>query len=311
MTEQVKHLLRPLATPVISWYYNKMGQFFPKRLANIQHKRAYGKPIDWQQPKDINEKINWLKFYSDTSQWTVLADKYRVREYVEKCGLADMLVKLYGKWDRAEDIDWPSLPKQFIMKTNNGSGEVLICTDKETLDIPLHTQQFKRLLKEKFGNNMAEPHYNKIKPCIIAEELLDCKHQAFESSSLIDYKIWAFEGKPAYIWVCYNRTHHSVVVATYDLDWNFHPEYSISNPHYVLSDKTLPKPKSLDKMLEAAAILSKGFPELRVDLYEVDDKPYFGEMTFSAAAGLNYFYTQEFLDILGEKADLGIAKRKK
>ena len=147
---------------------------------------------------------------------------------------------------------------------------------------------------------MGEPHYNSIKPCIIAEELLDNTKQPIASSSLIDYKIWAFDGKPAYIWVCFNRTHHSVDVGVYDLDWNFHPEFSISTPHYRLTDIAVPRPKSLDQMLRAASILSKGFPELRVDLYEVDNKPYFGELTFTSAGGFNDFYSQDFLNILGD-----------
>ena len=120
--------------------------------------------------------------------------------------------------------------------------------------------------------------------------------------------MWAFDGKAAYIWVCFNRTPHSVECQVYDTDWNFHPEYSVSTPHYVLSNMEIPKPKCLKQMLSVAETLSKGFPELRCDLYEVDGKLYFGEMTFTASAGFNYFYSEQFRIILGKLCDLSKAK---
>lgn len=301
MQQIIKNPLRQIGSPIYRMTLMFLGRYFPKVLAGILYKRIFNKKIDWKNPHNINEKINWLKFNSDTSQWVLLTDKYRVREYVKSCGLGHLLVNLYGKWDNVKDIDWAILPNKFIMKTNNGSGDVLICENKALLDIKNCTIHFDKLMHNEFGYNMAEPHYNRIKPCIIAEELLDNKKQQIESSSIIDYKIWSFDGKPAFIWACYNRTPHSVEVGVYDLDWNFYPQYSKTTPHYILGEY-IPKPKSLEKMLEAAAILSKGFPQVRIDLYEVDEKPYFGEMTFTAAGGFNYFYSDEFLQILGDMA---------
>lgn len=283
-----------------SLVYNLLGTFVPKLLVSIHFRRAFGKWIDWKNPRDINEKIQWIKFNTDTSKWIQLADKYTVRQYIQDMGLYDMLIPLIGKWEKAEDINWKSLPQQFVMKMNNGSGDALICTDKSKLDTAKWTKTFAQLLKHKFGTNLGEPHYNKMPPCIIAEQLMDCSKQAFPSTSLIDYKIWSFNGKPEYIWTCYNRTKESCTVLTFDKDWTPHPEFSVSETHYVLSAQTLPRPASLDKMLEAAALLSKGFPVVRIDFYEVNGKAYFGELTFTSAAGFNDFYTQEFLDILGD-----------
>ena len=281
-----------------------LGYVSPKTLAGIHFRRSFGRWIDWNNPKDINEKIHWLKFNSDTSQWTILADKYRVREFITANGLGDMLVSLYGKWDHAEDIDWDSLPNQFVMKTNHGSGDALICRDKQTLDRIYWTSYFSKLLTKQFGRIMGEPHYNKISPCIIAEELLDNTKQQVDSTSLVDYKIWTFDGKPSYIWACHNRTKDFCEVGVYDTEWNFHPEFSRSTSHYRLVSNPIPRPQSLDKMLHAASILSKGFPELRADFYEVNGKPYFGEMTFTSASGLNSFYTQDFLNILGDSCKI-------
>ncbi len=284
--------------------YFILGHVWPKGLVTLHFRRSTGRWLNWQHPRDINEKIQWLKFYGDTSQWTRLADKYAVREYIKEKGFEDMLIPLLGQWERAEEIDWDALPNQFVMKANHGSGDALICTDKSQLDRRYWIATFSRLLKEKFGTQMGEPHYNKIKPCIIAERLMDCTKQQIKSSSLVDYKVWTFDGKPAYIWVCYNRTKSSCDVAVYDLNWQFHPEYSHSEPHYVLTDRLIPRPISIDKILNAASVLSKGFPVVRMDFYEVDGKPYFGEMTFTPAAGFNDFYTQEFLNILGDLCKL-------
>ena len=131
-----------------------------------------------------------------------------------------------------------------------------------------------------------------------------------ESTSLVDYKVWAFNGKPAYVWTCHNRTKDSCVVGVYDLDWRFHPEYSVSNSHYILASQPIPRPSSLDRILHAASVLSEGFPQARVDFYEVDGKPYFGEITFTAASGFNDFYTREFLLILGRLCILPLPDKK-
>jgi len=284
--------------------YGVLGYAWPKALVSVHYLRTKRVLLDWKNPKLLDEKINWLKFNGDTSQWAELADKYRVRKFVEKRGLGDMLVPLIGKWDRAEDINWDQLPNQFVMKTNHGSGDALICRDKQSLDTAYWTIEFARLLASKFGRSMGEPHYDKIVPCIVAEQLLDNNKQQMKSTSLIDYKIWSFDGKPTYIWVCFNRTKESCMVGIYDLDWNFHPEYSVSVPHYVLADKPIPRPHCLEQMLDAASRLSKGFPEVRVDFYEVDGKPYFGEMTFTSVAGFNYSYSPEFQRILGDLIQL-------
>lgn len=303
----MKKILWPLVLlkrRIISAYYSYIGKHNPKKLVNIRYRDHFGKDMNWEKPKTLNEKILWLEFNTDTTDWTRLADKYTVREYIESLGLSDILVKLYGKWDRAEDIDWNSLPNKFVMKVNNGSGDVLICNDKTHLNIERETKKFKKLVKNRFGYTTAESHYIAIKPCIIAEELLDANKQAVETSSLIDYKIWCFNGNPESIWACYNRTHNSVEVATYDLEWNFHPEYSVFTNHYIRAKQLLPKPKSLQQMLEIAAKLSTGFPEVRVDLYEVDGKPYFGELTFSSNYGMMDFYTQQYQEYLGSKVDI-------
>ena len=293
-----------MLAPLRAAFEHILGLYAPRRLAEMRYMQTCKKRIDWNHPHDINEKINWLKFYGDTSLWPVLADKYRVRAYVERRGLGQLLVPLLGKWDRAENIDWDSLPQQFVMKTNHGNADVLICHDKSTLDTQLWTRKYRYWTKRKFGTKMAEPHYDKIKPCIIAEQLLDSRRQAFPSQSLVDYKIWAFDGQPAYICVYYDRTPERMRLAIFDTQWQQHPEFVANDGIHLPADRDIPPPQTLQQMLDAAALLSKGLPQVRVDLYEVDGKLYFGELTLTAAAGYIFSYTQEFLDILGERVKI-------
>jgi len=281
-----------------------IASYFPVLYIDIEWWRLFGKKMDWNNPKDLNEKIQWIKRYTDTCLWTELADKYRVRDYVARCGHKDTLVKLYGKWTNAEDINWDSLPNQFVLKTNNGSGDVIICKDKNNFDILSATQTLNKLINQKYGMSTNERHYLGIPPLIIAEELLDNTQQPIVSSSLIDYKIWCFDGVPECIWTCYNRTKKGIDVAAYDLNWICHPEWSCFDDHFRKANVILPRPKSLDKMLEIASDLSNGFPQVRVDLYEVGGKPFFGELTFSSNMGLMSYFSDEYLEYLGSKVTL-------
>ena len=281
----------------------------PKKLAASLYKKAMGQDLDWNNPVDLNAKINWLKFNGDRKLWARCADKYAVRQYVEERGCGDMLVKLLGKWDKAEDIDWDSLPEKFIIKMNNGSGCNYICQNKETVNIPELTSLLHKWLEKDYASFYVEPHYSDIEPCIIAEELLDVNHQDIVSKTLVDYKVWSFNGEPLYIWVCHNREATGPQVATFDTNWCFRPEKSVYNEHYKESRIEIPKPKCLKDMLDAASKLSKGHPEVRVDFYVVNDKCYFGEMTFTSLGGYMDFYTKDMLYEMGEKTDLSLVKK--
>lgn len=278
-----------------------------KALANELYKSNFGVGVNWSNPSDINEKINYMKFYTDTSEWTMLADKYRVREFIiERVG-SEYLIPLLGVWEKVEDIDYSKLPDSFVLKTNNGAGSVLVIKDKKTLDVIKTEKKLKRYLKTNFGRIHAEPHYSKIEPCIIAEELLTEVSEV--SDSLVDYKIWCFNGKPFGTWCCFNRKGFHADTEWYDLDWNFRPEWSRFTASYRNGGGIVPKPKNYDEMLTIASRLSQGFPEVQIDLYNIDGKIYFGEMTFTCAGGHINFYSKEILEELGRRTDLSIAKR--
>ncbi len=284
-----------------------MGNYTPELLLKIRYRYVFKKVLNLKNPQDLNEKILWAKLYSDTTQWSRLADKYEVRKYVEEIGLRDTLVKLYAVWFKKEDVNFDTLPETFIIKANNGDGKGTNKIIRKSELTPEKKQEFIDMIgqwidRKNIGALHAEPHYKHMKPCVIAEEVLPLDPG---TSSLTDYKIWCFNGKAYYVWICNNRSSNgnSAHVMTYDLDWNPHPEFSIFNSDYLRGD-IIPKPQNFEKMIEIAEKLSQGFPELRVDLYNVQGKIYFGEMTFTSQGGFMDFYTPEFNKELGSKFDI-------
>lgn len=295
-----------LAIKVCQW----MGRHTPETLVKLRYYGKFKRFPNLKNPQDLNEKILWQKLYADISSWTLRADKYKVREYVENLGLGDYLVKLYGKWDKVDDIDFASLPNEVIFKANNGDGKGtnLIVRNLHDADKDNLKKIFNKWLSDTtVGDLSAEPQYKGMPPCVIAEEVLQLPKG---SKSLTDYKIWCINGEPMYVWTCSDRDDDGggADVMTYDLDWNAHPEFSVFTHEY-RHGKLLTKPENLSKMLEIARKLSANDPILRVDLYNIEGKIYFGELTFTSQGGMMDFYTPEFLLMLGKKADISHLKK--
>ena len=228
---------------------------------------------------------------TDTHEWSRLSDKIAVRDYVISKGLGAILIPLYGVWDNADDIDFNSLPNSFAIKTNHSSGSTIIVLDKASENLELLRQRLKLSMAERFGYESAEPHYLRITPRIMAEQLLP-------PPTNVDYKIWCINGKPQCIMTFSNRNLESgsFVLNVYDLNWQKHSEWVSSR--YQKSDD-VPKPKMLSEMIEYARVLSEGFPEVRVDFYHTNQGVFFGEMTFTAACGRMTSLSKEYLTYLG------------
>lgn len=281
-----------------------LGVYHPILLARIRYFARFKKPLHLNNPRTLNEKILFLSLKTDTTLWTRCADKYAVRGFVEEKGLKDILVPLLGVWDKATDIVFDKLPNEFVLKATHGSGDILVVTDKSKINIPDVVESFEKDLAKRYGALESGHHYLRIKPRMIAEELIHNDEETqMISSSLIDYKLWCFNGKCYYIWTCSNRDEHTTEVMTYDTDWNPHPEYSIFDQDYQHGE-LLPKPKNLEQMIKIAERLAKPFPCVRVDLYNIDGKIFFGELTFTSYGGLQDFYTDEFQQLAGDVIDL-------
>ena len=257
--------------------------------------------MDLSHPRDIDEKTSWMKLHADMSLWTRCADKYEVRSYVEECGLGFTLNKIFGVYEHAEEINFNDLPQQFVIKTTNGGGgkNVLIVTDKTTLDIAQTIKILNHWLAEEVGYRYYEPHYINIKPRLIIEKYLKPN---FGETSLIDYKFNCFDSKVYSIFMCSDRKfNESVCYSVYDLDWKLYPE---KMKEKYRTNKTYERPRSLEKMIAYSKVLSKGIPYVRVDWYEINGEPVFSEMTFTPGGGFQNFYTDDFRLELGQQMRL-------
>lgn len=286
---------------------NKWHQYKVKRNPRAEMERYYQKAFkrkpNIDNPKDLIEKIYWLTLYSDTSLWSLCADKYRMRSYINECGLGDYLPKLLCKWDKAESIDFNNLPDEFILKTNNGCATNVVVPDKSKVDLKEIKRFFSKELKLPFGYSGGQLHYTKIMPCIIAEELLhsDTEQNVLSPNSLIDYKVWCINGQPECILIVYDRKGHNYCLDLYDIQWNRMMDKLQPCEGCEYRNSEIPKPKCLDKMLDMAKVLSKPFPEVRVDFYVINDKPIIGELTFTTGFG---YFTNDYYGYLGSKMNL-------
>ncbi len=268
-----------------------------KRAVELNYYATTGRYPNWDNPTTLNEKILWLETFSDTKLWTLYADKYEVRQILEKRGLKKYLTKFFGVWDDVNDINFNELPQRFVIKCTHDTGSTII-VDKEKCNIECIKKSLKIRLKSPFGYKTCEPHYTKIKPRIIAEELLDNSLLDL-STSIVDYKVWCFDGKPVYIMTFCSRSVESVFIGLYDLKWNPHPEFCNYSNHFRNGNGIIPKPASLDEMLSVATILAKDFQEIRIDFYDINGKLYFGEMTFTSGKGMMPYFSEKFQEIAG------------
>lgn len=283
-----------------------VGRISPILITQVLSFKAFHKIMNIKKPHNLNEKIQWLKFYGDTSLWPMLSDKYRVREYVESKGYSDILVKLYGVWKDVENIDLSMLPNQFVLKLNNGCGDIFICKNKTAIERKDVINHFSKFNTKFFGVETGVLHYRDIEPCIIAEELLDCSKQSIISPTLVDYKFWCINGEPLYCLIVANRNNHKVDLDLYDMNWERHQEYLVQTNEFNILKQIIPQPINLSRMIEISKVFSQGHPQMRVDLYEVGGRIYFGELTMTSACGLMTYFSDVFLNMLGEKMKLSI-----
>lgn len=296
-------VLNKLFQPLIL-FCRWLGRNYPELLVKIRYFFRFKKFLNLKNPSTLNEKILYQSLKTEIGLRTKLTDKWRVREYVDECGLSHILVKSYGAWKNANDIDFDSLPQSFVLKPNHGCGDLIFVKDKNEIDKGNIVKQINHDLSQVYGELEGGIHYFDIQPVVVAEEMIyNDEVSALYSSSIIDYKIWCFNGKAHYIMTCTNRNKKTVELTVYDREWNRHPEFSVSNNDYLLGD-VIPKPQNLDNMLEMAELLSKPFDVVRVDLYNLAGIIYFGEMTFTSLGGLMDYYSNEFQNLAGSLIDL-------
>lgn len=260
-----------------------------------------GEVLDFRAPQTFNEKIQWLKLYDNQPVKATLADKYRVRKWVQEEIGEEYLIPLLGVWDSPKDVDFDALPEQFAIKANHGSDMILVVRDKSALDIKKTRKLMSQWMKMPFGLLNAEQHYHAIPRKIIAEEYIEQ-----DDGNLYDYKIHCFNGKPEFIQVVGDRDwkSHSAKTLFYDTDWKLTP-YAYGRPRY---ENEKPRPAQLEQLLAIAEKLCRRFIYVRVDLYLLDNGDIkFDEMTFHPLSGFGKWFPPEANLLMGQKIHLPIS----
>lgn len=263
----------------------------------------FHKKLNLKKPTTLSDKLAYIELHEQSPMASVCTDKFAVRDYVEKKGLGNILVPLVaGPWNRAEDVDFASLPNSFAIKATHGCKMNYLVPDKSKMNISKCRREMQRWLATTYGGYSIEPHYYTIPHRIYAEKFLE------NSNQLIDYKIHCLNGKPEFILVCSDRKANGdaamqVTLDLFDLEWNHIPELIPSGAE-VAGDGSMVKPEKLAEMLKIAERLAEDFKFVRVDLYELNGKVYFGELTFSPACCVLPNFTKKFDLAMGQKLKL-------
>jgi len=272
-------------------------KFSPEVASKILFLFSKKQRLNLKEPKTFNEKIQWLKLYWQDPRVSKCADKYEVRKYAEEMGLVEILNPLYGVYDNVKNIDFENLPNKFALKCSHGCGYNIICKCKDDLNIDEVKEKVNKWMKSRYAHVAAEVQYDRIKPRIIVEEYI----KGINGHPPIDYKLFCFNGKVNFTMVCEGRGEAEYPQFNfYDNDWNVLHYYNNLNQINLNNRKHyLEKPESFKKMKEYAEKLSLQFPFVRVDFYEINEKPILGEMTFTPTGGIDSFFDKNTDLLLG------------
>ncbi len=271
--------------------YERMAEKYSDReFIKMLYRKKIGRAPDLDNPKRFTEKMQWLKLNYRDPDIPLASDKYEAKKYIERRGFSELLIPTLAVYDSADKINIDELPEEFILKATHGSGWNFICRSKSEFDLESKRRIMNTWLNANLYNLGREWNYKEQKPRIIAEPLIDTK-------PLVDYKFFCFNGECRCLAV-----NHSVGKREYrdyyDKNWNLYSDLSPGTAD--ISGKPLQKPRQFEKMKKTAEELAKPFPFVRVDLYDVNDKIYFGEMTFFPGSGFLCFKPEKYDYMFGD-----------
>ena len=278
--------------------YKYLLQFIPDILwIKVRFRVKLGYWPNLKSPQTYNEKLQWLKLHNKNPLYTQLVDKIEVRNYIkEKIG-SEYLVPLLGTWNSFDDIDFDKLPNQFVLKTNHDSGGLVICQNKNKLDLNKVKRKLTESLKFNYYWALREWPYKNVKPRILCEKFLNEDNE----ECLTDYKFFCFNGIPKIMYISKDRAAQPTT-DFFDMDFN-HLNIRMKDPN----SKIIPqKPQNFDKMKALATILAKDKPHIRVDFFCIHDKIYAGELTFFHMSGFSHIYPIEWEKTLGSWISLNV-----
>lgn len=282
MVGMIKNSIYKILAVIPDYAYLKIVFFFKMR-----------KRLNLEKPKTFNEKLQWLKLYDRNELYTKLVDKYEVKKYVSSLIGEEYIVPTFGVYDSVDDIIWENLPQAFVLKCSHDSGSVVVCKDKETLDKEKTAKKLNYALSNNYYQISREWPYKNVTPRIIVEEYLcDTRY-----NELRDYKFFCFSGEPKLMYIATNRGGKGKTFFDfYDMQGK-HLELTNHNPNAPIEPQL---PESFEKMKDLARKLAKNLNNVRIDFYEIEGKPIFGEYTFYHMGGMHRFIPEIWDDILGD-----------
>ena len=271
------------------YYFSRLGLLNGMSDADYlrrQFRLWMGTELDLEDPKGYNEKLQWLKVYDHRPEYSIMVDKYAVKQWVADRIGEQYLIPTLGVWDHFDQIDFDALPRQFVLKCTHDSGSIFFVRDKSAMDKKEMKRKLESCLRQKWYRSYREWAYKDVKPRIIAEAYMTDE----SGTELKDYKVFNFDGVPRLIQVDYDRfTDHKRNL--YTTDWQYLPVRIIypTDPSHPIA-----RPECLEEMLDLAHRLSEGYPHLRTDFYCIRDRVYFGELTFYHESGMAQFDPPSF-----------------
>lgn len=294
MNKILKYLLdkkyRFLVNSDLGFYKSMSDEEYLKK----KYEYSIGESLSLDNPQTFNEKLQWLKLYDRKEIYTSMVDKYEVKEYVANRIGEEYIVPTYGIWESFDEINFNELPESFVLKCTHDSGGLIICREKNKLDVSAARKKIERCLKTNYFWLGREWPYKNVKPRILAE-----KYLGDSVNPINDYKIYAFNGSAKFMMINQDRGIHTK--ADYydrnfkELDFTWGYDHSVIRPQ---------KPVNFELMFELADSLSNGLPEIRVDFYEIAGKVYFGELTFFDGSGFDPIIPKEWDVKLGEYIEI-------
>ncbi len=292
------------ASKLVDAFVRRYCSWLPdKPYLQIRYRCNMGRWIDWENPTLYQEKLQWLKVYNRKEQYTKMVDKISAKEYAASIIGEKYIIPTLGVWNHFDEIDFNCLPERFVLKTNNGGGNtgVIVCKNKSKLDKKAAKECLEKSLASSIYKSYREWPYKNVVPKIFAEEYMEDDTE-FNKGGLSDYKFTCFNGIADNVMVCCDRSSGNTKFYFFDREWNVLP----LNKRGLETDPSfkLPKPDCIEEMFEIAGKLSAGVPFLRVDLYYINGRPYFGETTFFPASGFDPNILPQTEILFGNKIQL-------
>ena len=297
----VKLLCKPQV--LLGLLVERHGQWLPDKLyLKIIYRYHMGKRLNLRHPQTFGEKIQWLKLYNRKPEYTKMVDKLAVKEYVASIIGEQYIIPTLAVWNTPEEIEWEKLPSKFVLKTTHSGGSlgVVVCKDKSQFDRAKALKQLNIAMRDDIYRHYKEWPYKDVPKRIFAEKYMEDYGQ--KTDDLADFKWYCFDGDPKYCQVIQDRNTEETI-DFYDTDWNhqdFVGLHPVAGPIARSASHPFPCPNDLEIQILLAKKLSKGIPYARIDLYNIEGKTYFGEITFFPASGLGCFSPKEYDLILGE-----------